>query len=182
MIPAHHRTLPLVQAVEDFAIDRLLGEQFDDLIGDRLDEDDAVLVFDGDTACAGDLDLLHRGVAFGAPWDRQRHGLIVVDGSLAMDAIDLHGVDGLIVLGDLHCDSLHLREELLYVQGDLVARNAVRATASQDWHDAMAQTLGPLYVHVKGATTSPVVQTWHMPLCHLAWTAGSGAEEPLVLR
>lgn len=99
-----------------------------------------------------------------------------------MGGIDLHGVDGLIVLGDLHCGSLHLREELLYVQGDLVARNAVRATASQDWHDAMAQTPGPLYVHVKGAATSPVVQTWHMPLCHLAWTAGSGAEKPLVLR
>ena len=69
-----------------------------------------------------------------------------------------------IVLGDLHCDSIHLREELLYVQGDLLARDAVRATAAQDWHEAMAQTLGPLHVHVKGSVGSPVVQTWHMPL------------------
>ena len=182
MKPAHHRPLPLAQAVEAFALDRLLGDHFDDLIGDRLDEDDAVLVFDGDTVCAGDLDLLHRGVAFGEPWARPRQGMYFFDGDISMGGIDLHGVDGLIVLGDLRCDSLHLREELLYVQGDLVARSAVRASASQDWHDAMAQTLGPLYVHVKGATTSPVVQTWHMPLRHLAWTAGSGAEEPLVLR
>lgn len=182
MKPAHHRTLPLAQAVEAFALDRLLGDHFDDLIGDRLDEDDAVLVFDGDTVCAGDLDLHHRRMAFGEPWDRQRHGLIIVDGSLTMDAIDLYGVDGLVVLGDLRCGSIHLREELLYVRGDLAARSAVRASASQDWNDAMAQTLGPLHVHVKGSASSPVVQTWHMPLRHLAWTAGSGAEELLVLR
>lgn len=182
MKPANHRTLPLVQAIEDFALNRLLGDNFDDLVGDRLDEDSTVLVFDGDTVCAGNLDLLHRGVAFGVPWDRQRHGLIVVDGHLTMGEIDLHGVDGLMVLGDLHCDSIHLREELLYVQGDLVARSAVRATASQDWPEARAEMLGPLHVHVKGTASSPVVQTWHMPLRHLAWTAGSGAEEPLVLR
>ena len=182
MKPANHRTLPLMQAIEDFAINRLLGDNFDDLVGDRLDEDSTVLVFDGDTVCAGDLDLLHRGVAFGVPWDRQRHGLIVVDGHLTMGEIDLHGVDGLMVLGDLHCGSIHLREELLYVQGDLVARGAVRATALQDWPEARAQMLGPLHVHVKGSASSPVVQTWHMPLRHLAWTAGSGAEELLVLR
>lgn len=182
MQPANHRTLPLAQAVEDFALDRLLGDSFDDLIGNRLDEDDTVLVFDGDTVCAGDLDLLNRGVAFGVPWDRLRHDLIVVDGHLAMGEIDLYGVDGLMVLGDLHCGSIHLRENLLYVQGDLVARGAVRATASQDWPEARARTLGPLHVHVKGTASSPVVQTWHMPLRHLAWTAGSGTEEPLVLR
>ncbi|WP_454259358.1 hypothetical protein [Pseudoxanthomonas mexicana] len=45
----------------------------------------------------------------------------------------------------------------------------------------MAQTLGPLHVHVKGSVGSPVVQTWHMPLRHLRWTQDSGREQPLVL-
>ncbi|WP_454259359.1 hypothetical protein [Pseudoxanthomonas mexicana] len=71
-------------------------------------------------------------MVFGEAWHRPRHGLIVVDGNLTIGRIDLWGIDGLIVLGDLHCDSIHLREELLYVQGDLLARDAVRATAAQD--------------------------------------------------
>lgn len=182
MKPANHRLLPLAHAVEAFAIDHLLGDHFDDLIGNRLDEDDSVLVFDGDTACDGSLDLLDRNVVFGEPWHYQRHGLIVVNGHLTLNHIDLYCVDGLVVLGDLRCDSIHLREELLYVQGHLVARSAVRATASQDWHDARARTLGPLHVHVRGTASSPVVQTWHMPLHHLRWTQGSGAEEPIILK
>lgn len=182
MTRANHRQIPLHEAMTEFALDSLLGDDFDDLIGDRLDENDSVLVFDGDTVCEGSLDLLNRSVVFGEPWHSQRHGLIVVNGSLAMNQIDLYGVDGLVVLGDLRCDSLHLREELLYVQGHLIAHGAVRATASQDWHEARARMLGPLHVHVKGTASSPVVQTWYMPLHHLRWTPGSGAEESLVFQ
>lgn len=183
MKPANHRTLPLKQAIEEFALERLLGEEaFEDLIGARLDEDeDEALVFDGDTICADDLDLLNRSVAFGEPWDRWRHGLIIVNGNLTMNRIDLYGVDGLIVLGDVLCDSIHLREAPLYVQGNLVARSAVRATAEKEWHESTAKTLGPQYVHVKGTVGSPVVETWCMPLRHLRWTPDSGREAPLVL-
>lgn len=181
MRSANHRTLTLVQAIREFALERLLDKDFDDVIGNRLEEDDSVLVFDGDTICDEDLDLLQRDVVFGESWDRQRHGLIIVNGSLAMNQIDLYCVDGLIVLGDLLCDSIHLREELLYVQGNLVARSAVRATGSQDWHEATARTLGPLHVHVQGTASSPRVQTWHLPLHHLRWTEGSGVDEALEL-
>jgi len=182
MKPANHRILSLKQAIAEFALRSLLGDHFDDLIGDRLDEDeDEALVFDGDTACADDLDLLNRDVAFGEPWDRQRHGLIVVNGNLAMNRIDLYRVDGLIVLGDVRCDSIHLRETPLYVQGNLVAHSAVRATAEKEWHESTAKTLGPQYVHVKGTVRSPVVETWCMPLRHLQWTPDSGREQALVL-
>ena len=179
----NRRTLTVAEVVAAFDLERRLGEGFDDLIGNRLEEDDEALVLDGDTVSRGDLDLLHEPpMAFGEAWHPPRHGLIVVDGNLTIGRIDLWGIDGLIVLGDLHCDSIHLREELLYVQGDLLARDAVRATAAQDWHEAMAQTLGPLHVHVKGTASSPVVQTWHMPLRHLRWTQDSGREQPLVLQ
>ena len=181
MRPANHRTLTLVQAIREFALERLLDKDFDDVIGNRLEDDDSVLVFDGDTISDEDLDLLQRDMVFGEPWDRQRHGLIIVNGSLAMNQIDLYCVDGLIVLGDLLCDSIHLREELLYVQGNLVARSAVRATASQDWNDVTARTLGQLHVHVRRTASSPRVQTWHLPLHHLRWTEGSGIDEALEL-
>lgn len=181
MRPANHRTLALVQAIREFALERLLDKDFDDIIGNRLEDDDSVLVFDGDTISDEDLDLLQRNMVFGEPWDRQRHGLIIVNGNLAMNQIDLHCVDGLIVLGDLLCDSIHLREELLYVQGNLVARSVVRATASQDWHDVTARTLGQLHVRVQGTASSPRVQTWHLPLHHLRWTKGSGIDEALEL-
>ncbi len=183
MKPPNHRTITVAEAVAQFGIERLLGDDFDDLIGDRLNEDDSCLVFDGATTCAGDLDLNRtQPVAFGEPWDRQRHGLIVVDGSLAIGQIDMRGVDGLLVLGDLICDSIHLCETLVFVQRGLVARNAVRATADKEWHENTAVTLGPLYVRVHGTVSSPVVETWCMPLRHLSWTADSGSEETLVLR
>lgn len=183
MKPSNHRTMTLAEATATFAIERLLGEDFDELIGHRLEEDDAMLVFEGDTACAGDLDLSRNDpTAFGEPFDRWPHELIVVAGNLTMARIDLWQVQGLVVLGDLICDEIHLRETPLYVRDRLLARTAVRATAEKEWHDERAQTLGPLYVRVKGVVSSPLVETWCMPLQHLKWTGDSGRETPLVLR
>jgi hypothetical protein len=181
--PPNHRTLTLAEAINTFAIDHLLGEDFDDLIGHRLEEDDPVLVFDGDTRCPGDLDLLRADpVAFGERFDRWPHDLIIVDGDLAMGRIDLWQVRGMIVLGDLSCDELHLREALLHVGGHLVARSAVRATANKEWDSRTARTLGPRHVRIHGTARSPVVATWGMSLQHLRWTPDSGREAPLVLR
>ncbi len=64
----------------------LLGQDFEDLTGNRLDEDGSVLVSDGDTVCEGDLDISneHERWVLGEPWEPThlwRHGLIIVDGA-----------------------------------------------------------------------------------------------------
>lgn len=176
MKPANHRIISLAAAIARFNIEELSATGLADPISERLDEDAEVLVCDGDTLFAGDMDM-SGGVAFGEPYNAYNHIPIIVNGHLEARNIHLWNINGLFVFGSLTCDKIHLREGFpLYVQGNLIARQAILATAEQEGPSGDQEQFGPGYVRIKGTAYSPRIQTWFMPLHHLNWTADSGKE------
>lgn len=177
-----YRTLTLAQAAEEFDLKAAWESnpwtEGDDELFDTFDEDTRVLVFDGDTKLDKSLDPYNTN-----DWSQDNflklianHQIIVVKGSLEVGFVSTVNIKALFVFGDLRCEKAKFyKHNLVWVQGDLVAKTAVLGLSDQD--DArLAEQDGAFTVRVQGKASSPVVRSWWMGLSHLNWTPESGKE------
>lgn len=176
MKSSNHRLIPLTEAIQTYHLENIFGDDFEELVIDAIDEDAKVLVFQGDTICNGDFDQ-SRGANFNASFDFGHIRLVIVEGNLTARNIEMQVAGMLIVLGDVTCEKILLKEFYpLYVKGNLIAKQAVLGIASQEGPFLGHEKFGSMYARIQGTVSSPRVQTWFMPLNHLNWTSDSGAE------
>lgn len=178
MKPSNSRIITLAQAIDEFNIAALCASDLADPLTDKFDEEEEVLVFDGDTGFTGNIDIA-RGIAFGEAYDYQNHPIIIVKGNLKAGSIHMWRVDGLFVFGNLECEKVHFQESYpLYVQGNLTAHKAILATAEQEGPFLGHEEFCKSFVFIHGEVTAPYVHTWFFPLSCLNWASGSGKEIP----
>lgn len=162
-LPAH-RILSLEEADKELGLaaawESAPWAEGDDELFDTFSEDARVLVFDGDTRLESFPD----------------YRIVAVKGNLEVAFLHTFDIKALFVFGNLICEKAKFyKHNLVWVQGDLVARTAVLGLSDQD--DAMhAAQDGAFTVRVQGKASAPHVRSWWMGLSHLKWTPESGKE------
>lgn len=180
-----HRTMRLEDAAAEFGLEEIWSEWLEpelDSLYDTFNEEQRVLVFDGDTRFdhpVSQLDQIVSGPEEEAPALSAlcaQHEFIIVNGKLRAGYINTWGLRAFFVFGGLDCDKIEFHGNgHAWIQGNLHARSAVLATGNQD-SSPDVELDGKLAVRVLGQARSPAVRSWWLGLSHLPWTTDSGRE------